>query len=71
MEHVKVGNINIVSKISTINFLPSNYIYIQIYTIKQLKMVTTFLIRAEKYALSSPLEDVTDTLLELKERELK
>lgn len=71
MEHVKVGNINIVSKISTINFLPSNYIYIQIYTIKQLKTVTTFLTQAEKYALSSPLEDATDTLLELKERELK
>lgn len=71
MEHVEVGNINTVSKISTINFLPSNYIYIQIYTIKQLKMVTTFLIQAEIYALSSSLEDATDTLLELKERELK
>lgn len=34
-------------------------------------MVNTVLTQAEKYALSSPLEDATDTLLERKEGELE
>lgn len=42
---------------SATQFLPPNYKNLYIFTVKLLKMVTTFLIQAENYALSSSLED--------------